>query len=236
MLKCSHILCKVDNLRDSVAQLEQAGFSVQWGSDPARAHNALVWFEDGPFLEFFELPRGFRWLSYPFGWRFGASAGQRLRSWALAPAGWCDVALEPERYQPDDPLNLANVTQSLHQLALRGSRVIKGHRVAAHGEKVHYRFMTPRDAHLPFIVSHYHPLQRPEHVRHANGARAVSRVDFHLPAASHSQLQQLIPADRWINGQHSTRRYVSGVNLLGWQALPQASGFIQSLFNSSQEA
>lgn len=31
MLKCSHILCKVDNIRDCVAQLEQAGFSVQWG-------------------------------------------------------------------------------------------------------------------------------------------------------------------------------------------------------------
>ncbi|CAI2005150.1 Uncharacterised protein [Klebsiella pneumoniae] len=236
MLRCSHILCKVDNIRDCVAQLEQAGFSVQWGGDPARAHNALVWFEEGPFLEFFELPRWFRWLSYPFGWRFGSSAGQRLRGWAQAGEGWCDVALEPEQYQPEAPLSLDNVSQHLRQQALAGSRVVNGSRKSVQGERVNYRFMMPRGNHLPFIVSHYHPLQRPVCVRHANGARAVTRVDFHIPQPSHRQLQRLLPTDRWLKSQHGERRYVSSVVLQGWQALPQTSEFIQSLFNPSQEA
>lgn len=235
MLKCSHILCKVDNIRDAVAQLERAGFSVQWGGDPTQAHNALVWFERGPFLEFFELPRWFRWLSLPFGWRFGRSAGQRLEGWALASAGWCDVALEPMHYQPQDPLSLVSVSHHLRQQALVGSRIVKGNRCSAQGEKVHYRFMTPRGNHLPFIVSHYHPQQRPLRVQHANGARAVARVDFHLPAASHRHLQRLLPADNWLNSHHSERRYVSGVTLQGWQALPETSDFIHSLFTLPQE-
>ncbi|WP_167013688.1 VOC family protein [Candidatus Pantoea multigeneris] len=236
MLKCSHILCKVDNIHACVAQLEQAGFCVQWGGDPARAHNALVWFEEGPFLEFFELPRWFRWLSYPFGWRFGSSAGQRLRGWSQAGAGWCDVALEPEQYQPEAPLSLVQVSQHLQQQALAGSRVVKGRRKSVQGETVHYRFMMPRGEHLPFIVSHYHPLQRPVCIQHPNGARAVARVDFHLPVSSHRHLQRLLPSDRWLNSQQGERRCVSSVVLQGWQASPHTSGFIQSLFKSSQEA
>lgn len=235
MLKCSHILCKVDNIRDCVSQLEQAGFSVQWGGDPSRAHNALVWFEQGPFLEFFELPRWFRWVSYPFGWRFGRAAGQRLKTWAHAPVGWCDVALEPEHYQQDDPLSLVNVNQHLRQLSLRGSRVVKGRRHSVTGELVHYRFMMLRGADLPFIVSHYHPLQRPVQVEHGNGARAVACVDLHLPVSSHHPLQQLLPADNWLNRHHGERRYVSGVTLQGWQALPQTTSFIHSLFTQPQE-
>lgn len=236
MLKCSHILCKVDNLGDAVASLEQAGFSVQWGGKPGKAHNALVWFEQGPFLEFFELPRAFCWLSYPFGWRFGRAAGQRLRNWALAPAGWCDVALEPEQYQPADPLNLDRIKEHLRQQALAGSRIVKGSRISGNGEKVHYRFMAPAGQHLPFIVSHYHPLQRPSQITHFNGARGVTNVNFHVPKASRASLERLLPTDRWLNTQSSERRQVSSVTLTGWQALPKTSDFIHSLFTVPQEA
>ncbi|MEN4546041.1 VOC family protein [Pantoea agglomerans] len=236
MLNCSHILCKVDNLRDAVALLEQAGFSVQWGGKPEKAHNALVWFEQGPFLEFFELPRAFRWLSYPFGWRFGRAAGERLRHWALAPSGWCDVALEPQQYQPADPLNLDRVSEHLRQHTLAGSRLVKGRRISANGEQVHYRFMALADRHLPFIVSHYHPLQRPAQINHANGARGVACVNFLLPAESHTSLLRLLPTDGWLNALSSDRRQVSSVTLTGWQALPQTSDFIHSLFTVPQEA
>lgn len=236
MLNCSHILCKVDNLLVAVAHLEQAGFSVQWGGRPENAHNALVWFEQGPFLEFFELPRAFRWLSYPFGWRFGRAAGERLRNWALAPPGWCDVALEPEQYQPADPLNLDRVREHLRQQALAGSRIVNGRRISGNGENVHYRFMALADRHLPFIVSHYHPLQRPSQIIHGNGARGVGRVNFQLPAASHASLQQLLPADGWLNALISERRQISSVTLMSWQALPQTSDFIRSLFTVHQEA
>lgn len=236
MLKCSHILCKVDNLQQGVADLEQAGFSVQWGGKPGEAHNALVWFEQGPFLEFFELPRAFCWLSYPFGWRFGRAAGARLRHWARAPAGWCDVALEPDHYQPADPLNLENVTEHLRHQMLARSRIVKGSRLAGNGEKVHYRFIAPADRHLPFIVSHYHPLQRPSQITHANGARSVARIHFHLPGASHASLQRLLPDDNRLHAQISARRQVSSVTLSGWQAQAQTSCFIRSLFTVPQEA
>lgn len=235
MLKCSHILCKVDNIHDCVDQLERAGFTVQWGGDPTRAHNALVWFEHGPFLEFFELPRWFRWLSVPFGWRFGRCAGRRLFQWATAASGWCDVALEPLAYQQEAPLNLTGVNEYLRKHSINGSRVVKGSRTSASGGKVHYRFMTLQEKHQPFIVSHYYPQQRPPLVKHVNGAVGVSRVDFYLPAASQGTLKLLLPEDSCLQSHACEKRHISGVTLRGWQPPPETPAFIHSLFTSSQE-
>ncbi|EMM6760066.1 VOC family protein [Pluralibacter gergoviae] len=229
MLRCSHILCKVSRIDDCVRDLELAGFSVQRGG----AHNALVWFEQGPFLELFELPGWCRPLSLPFGLRFGRSAGRRLAFWAGAGEGWCDVALEPRGYRPDDPLHLDDIHRRLRALAPGASRIINGSRNSAGGGRVRYRFMTAGDRQLPFIVSHYHPPQRPERVRHANGARSVARVDLHLPATAHAALGQLLPEDTWLKAHIGERSL--GVTLAGWRALPQTSRFIRRLFSTTQE-
>ena len=229
MLRCSHILCKVRRIDDCVRDLELAGFSVQRGG----AHNALVWFEQGPFLEFFELPGWCRPLSLPFGLRFGRSAGRRLALWAAAGEGWCDLALEPRGYRPDDPLHLGDVHQFLRTLAPGTSRIINGSRSSAGGGRVRYRFITAGDRQLPFIVSHYHPLQRPERVLHANGALAVARVDFRLPSAAHAALARMLPEDDWLHARAGERRL--GVSLSGWRPLPQTSRFIRSLFSDVQE-
>lgn len=226
MLKCSHILCKVPHIGECVAQLAQAGFCVQRGG----GHNALVWFEEGPFLEFFELPGWCRLMSLPFGLRYGRSTGRRLAHWARAGSGWCDVALEPRVERAEDPLDLSDVAGFLRQHAAGTSRVVSGRRAAEAGGDVRYRFMTPGDPALPFIVSHYHPRQRPVRVRHANGATAVARVNFQLPSAARAALTRLLPQDAWLRASVGDARRVESVILRGWQPLPDTAPFIRSLF------
>src|SRR5262249_54346468 len=51
MLRCSHVLCTVDDIARAVADYTELGFTVEWGSDPRQAHNALIWFAEGPFIE-----------------------------------------------------------------------------------------------------------------------------------------------------------------------------------------
>lgn len=230
MLRCSHILCKVDNLAYAVASLEQAGFKMQWGSDPARAHNALLWFNQGPFIEFFEFPRHFAAFSLPFGLRHGRAAGQRLAWWAKAPAGWCDVALEPRVYLAATPLELTPIRQWLKTMAIKGSRVVRGRRVDPQGTSVHYRFFAPTPVTLPFIVSHYQPLQRPERVNHPNGVTGVARLDITLPAVDCDRLRRILPDDPWLYAHPGVTRQTQPVQMYGWRDQPDADPFVRSLF------
>ncbi|MFJ1729959.1 VOC family protein [Streptomyces sp. NPDC088254] len=170
MLRCSHVLCKVDDVRSVVRDYTELGFTVEWGSAPERAHNALVWFEEGPFIEFFQLPPAFRLLKWPMSAVNGVAAGERLVRWARPGEGWRDLALET------DDTELAGVHSALRAGQLRVSRVMKGRRTRPDGDRVRYQFLAARPARLPFVVSAYDPPQRPAAVHHPNGARRITRV------------------------------------------------------------
>ncbi|WP_037807425.1 VOC family protein [Streptomyces sp. NRRL S-1448] len=170
MLSCSHVLCKVDDIRATVEDYRELGFTVEWGSAPERAHNALLWFEQGPFIEFFQLPPAFRLLKWPMSLINGVAAGDRLARWARPGEGWRDLALET------DTTELRGVHRALRAGGSAVSRVMKGRRTRPDGNRVHYRFLATRPARLPFVVSAYDPPQRPSEVRHPNGATHISVV------------------------------------------------------------
>src|SRR5205085_5346420 len=89
MLRCSHVLCTVDDLGQAVQDFTDLGFTVEWGSDPRRAHNALIWFPEGPFIELAHFPES---IDTPA----DAALGERLARWAAPGEGWRDLALETD--------------------------------------------------------------------------------------------------------------------------------------------
>ncbi|TMC12765.1 MAG: VOC family protein [Chloroflexi bacterium] len=157
MLRCSHLLCTVHDLGQAVKDFRDLGFTVEWGSDPRRAHNALIWFPEGPFIELAHFPPS-----------VGASAdgalGERLARWVAPGEGWRDVALET------DATDLAGARTWLEAAGVDVSPVMDGMRVRPDGEEVRYQYLMPHSARLPFVVSAYDPPQRPEAVTHPNGA------------------------------------------------------------------
>ncbi|MFI6350423.1 VOC family protein [Streptomyces sp. NPDC050560] len=170
MLRCSHVLCKVDDVHAVVRDYRELGFTLEYGSAPQRAHNALLWFAEGPFIEFFQLPSAFRALKWPMAARYGLAAGERLARWAHPREGWRDLALETE--EPE----LGRAHAALAASGVRVSRVMNGRRTRPDGALVRYQFLATRPARLPFVVSAYRPPQRPATVVHPNGARHVTRV------------------------------------------------------------
>ncbi|MGW3974354.1 VOC family protein [Streptomyces ardesiacus] len=172
MLRCSHVLCKVDDVGAVVRDYEALGFTVEYGSAPERAHNALLWFEEGPFIEFFRLPPAFRLLKWPMAAVNGRAAGERLARWARPGEGWSDLALETA------DTSLAGVHTALRGGDVHVSRVMNGRRERPDGALVRYQFLATRPARLPFVVSSYDPPQRPAAVHHPNGARRIGRVRF----------------------------------------------------------
>jgi Glyoxalase-like domain len=188
-LRCSHILCKVDDIRTLVRDYEDLGFTVEWGSAPERAHNALIWFQEGPFLEFFELAPTSTLLRWPLGLAFGAAAADRLVRWARPGQGWRDLAVET------DTTSLTATRAELRDAGVATSRVIKGKRTRPDGQVVRYQMIATRPAGLPFVVSAYDPPQRPPRVAHPNGARGVHRVRIGVASSVRQDFDAFVAND-----------------------------------------
>ncbi|WP_328995845.1 VOC family protein [Kribbella sp. NBC_01245] len=211
MLRCSHILCKVDDIQTAVSDYTELGFTMTWGSRPGKAHNALLWFGSGPFVEFFELPSRAAALRWPVGLCFGAAAGRRIADWARPGEGWRDVALET------DDLDLRAAHTELKAL-MPVSRVMKGRRTRPDGQVVRYQFLAPGPAELPFVVSSYDPPQRPLDIVHANGATGIAKVHMTVAPADRAAYDAMIAGDPWLLPVPGERTGVVGVELAGTTA------------------
>ncbi|GAA1880359.1 VOC family protein [Streptantibioticus ferralitis] len=212
MLRTSHLVYKVDDVRALVRDFTDLGFTVEYGSDPARAHNALLWFAEGPFIEFFQLHTAFRLLRWPLGAAYGPGAGERLTRWARPGEGWRDLALET------DESALHQTRTTLRAAGVPLSRVVKGRRTRPDGQLVRYQFLAPRPSRLPFVVSAYDPPQRPAHVVHPNGAHGIARVRMGVADADRRCFDALIGEDRWLAVEPAPRTGLLGVELAGLKA------------------
>ncbi|MEM9563311.1 MAG: VOC family protein [Actinomycetota bacterium] len=174
-LRLSHVLHRVTDLHRAVDEAEAAGFVVHWGSDPDRAHNALVWFETGPFLEFFAPPRFDEASVEQFEAVAGPGAILRARRWAGVDDGWCDYAVETDA--PDLDAVVARCQASEVDLgpAFEPSRTLPG------GDTVTWHLSFPHDGDLPFVMSAYSTRQRPQTISHPNGATEVTSITIAHP-------------------------------------------------------
>ncbi|GAA1959068.1 hypothetical protein GCM10009754_31870 [Amycolatopsis minnesotensis] len=206
------MLCRVDDIRSTVEEFTGLGFSVAWGSAPEKARNALVWFEEGPFLEFFEFPSALRALRWPVAASFGRGMGDRLAKWASGDDGWRDVALET------DDTGLARVRETLRAAGVPVSRIFRNGRVRPDGRRVRYQLVAPRPATLPFVVSAYDPPQRPASITHANGATGVTAVHYGVRPEHRDGYDRLIGDDPWLRPRTAVVTGVLEVELAGLTA------------------
>jgi len=171
-LRLSHILCKVTDLHAAAARLAADGFTFAWGSAPSVAHNALVWFDEGPFLELF-VPAS---LDAPAaGTSLSPAIAGRFRRWAAAPDGWCDVALE------SDAKDLDATLARLAAAGVAAAALPRMSRTNPDGSVVSWAGLCPVDDDLPFAVSAYSEPQRPARTAHNNGANRVEQVIVATP-------------------------------------------------------
>lgn len=197
--RVSHVLCKVDDLAVAVRAVTAAGFEVTWGSAPYRAHNALVWFTAGPFIELYTarpLPRLARALLAA---RYGRGVAARLRHWTEGPPGWRDVAVEA-RIPTPGPL-LGQRVAELRTAGLDISGPVKRRRVRPDGAVVRWSLALPHRPGLPFVMSDYDPPQRPATVTHPNGARRITGIGLDVADADRAAWATLCGdghADLWV--------------------------------------
>ncbi len=189
----SHYLIRVEDLHQAVADYEEAGFTIVWGGDPQSAHNALIYFESGGFLELFNPgSSGVVDAIQRFVGRVGVAFGNqlmiRLMRWSNT-RGLCDFAIETA--QP--------LLEGAEAAIARGARLTKIRdfaRTQHDGVTTHWQICRADSADLPFMMGPYDPPPQvgPDEWSHANGARHLKgmHIETEDPAQYARELTQLL--------------------------------------------
>lgn len=189
-LVMDHVVLLVDDLDRASNDFEALGFTVEPGGDHGNnlTHNALIFFEDGTFLELFAIKSGWRASLIRFLYRAGALSfmarsakhGTLFRFIELAdmPEGLADFCLLAS--------SVDEANQAVEQAGLRAPDAMSTSRVRPDGGEVRWEMVSLPAAGLPFLRTPYVPTIRPEPelTRHKNGAKGIARLQIQSPDPS----------------------------------------------------
>lgn len=230
-MRSSHILCKVHDLTSAVKRWENAGFTVQLGNAPEKAINALIWFEDGPFIELIDVkgaqpPASFRAIM-----KVISPNGmiRRFENWQAAPEGWCEFALETH------DLDVGPDVKRLRKQGMKIFGPVKNKRTPPN-TKVMITTQTafPHETALPILMGAYHPDRRPTRTVHANGATSVSNVTVRVPPEHHDKWASLVDdGDPWLTIERGPSK-IESVMLAGLKDAPAPKSINDALILSTR--
>ncbi|MGE7110047.1 VOC family protein [Lysinibacillus sp. NPDC047702] len=215
MLKISHILCRVHDIKKAVHDYEKAGFQVEWGRNPKNSLNAFIWFDQGPFIELFEMKRFMSPIQFPLGILYGRSMRERWVKWMIQREGLIDFAIEgyEENIAKQENLNL--VRNEINNLGISTSKVLNGRRKKPTGEIVTYGFFSLSPCDLPFVVSAYNTPQRPKQIKHTNGSQYIHSMTISCPSETVEKLNTLLVDKAMLTTMESKKFNIDGITIEG---------------------
>ncbi len=178
-----HILIKTNDLAQSVKNFEDLGFTATYRTDPAKAHNALIYLQDGSFLELFNpkpfnLPDKLLLAAARLLAPLQPSMMNRLHAYISGPEGLIDYALDSI---PPERANAHMAAMRLEGADLGKS--VKLSKTLRDGRKQTWSIAAPGNPRLPFLMSAYDPAVPPaiHETTHRNGALGISRLVIDVP-------------------------------------------------------
>ncbi len=188
-MRLSHILYKVKNLHEAVKDFEEMGFTVRYGTKKEKAFNALIWFEEGPFIELFTIKKSSKILTLMLKLIGKKSVAKRFNYFVDAKYGWCEYSIENTR----EDLEKENI--KLKEMNCEYG-VLNGRRNNINGLKLKWKLSIPMDLGLPFLMSAYTPDPRPKSIIHKNGAKSVSKLMWGVSDKNMNIINELVDDER----------------------------------------
>lgn len=195
-LQLSHVLYRVTDLHLAVKKLEEAGFIVEYGTQKEKAYNALIWFNEGVFIEIYQhsgLSAPVKLFMKLFGFK---RILDRLEKWESVENGWCEWSLESRN----------NDLEAEKKLFKRNKIAFKSHkanRIDKNKVKLRWELLMPNDIIFPFIMSAYNPSPRPLDIKHPNGITGVKSITVGRVGLDEKLLKQLLENKRGLNLVHN---------------------------------
>lgn len=183
MKRIDHIVIRVDNLHEGVAEFEAAGFRVFYARKSQRG-NALIYLQDNSMLELVgTTPQWARplirlripSLMHPFLHRIGQYAFKE------------SCLLDYPIYSPDIKAMYERVQDS-------STKLLSAKREKPNGTVVGFTLFGPKDLNLPFVMSAYTPekMSDDETNIHPNGINNLHAVDVTYVGDTETFKEQLV--------------------------------------------
>lgn len=223
MFRCYQIVCKVDDVSKTVRDYENLGFSMEWGSEPSRAKNALLWFDQGPCIEFHKFPDSLnRFLKFFVGIFYGKGAVDRVKRYTDLSEGWCESVFgstEYDEFSVDrgnrNLLLLKKKVSDLKKMNISTSKIIKGKRIRADKKKVSYCLVMPCNPEFPMIAGGYSFPQRPKSTIHRNGVSGIKSIKMAVNSKIMEKFKSIYGGEKLLKIEQAERTEIIEVELNG---------------------
>ncbi|MEY8413554.1 VOC family protein [Lachnospiraceae bacterium 62-26] len=169
-MEISHILYKVDNLKVGAELFEDRGFKVEYGS-PKNPHNALVYFNDGSYIEIIQnmgFTKPLAFILRKIGYKDFVDGMLKQEN---SPEGYIRIAFENE----DD--SFFREKSILDQLGQK-SVIVPIKRKDIKGDVLQCKCLFPFNASYPFVKSKFLNFSERD-IKHPNGAVGIGAVEYH---------------------------------------------------------
>ena len=168
MKRIDHIVIRVDDLREGVAEFQAAGFRVFYARKSEK-FNALIYLQDNSMLElvgttpeWFKLlvRSGIPVLIHPFLNRIG------------------NYSFKESRFL-DYPIYSPNIEEMHERVRDRSTRMLSAKREKPNGVVVSFTLFGPKDLNFPFVMSDYSPerISSDETDVHPNGITGLQSIE-----------------------------------------------------------
>lgn len=169
-MKISHVIYKVDNLRNGFKHFKSKGFEIEYGSK-RNPHNALIYFSQGPYIEVLEnvkLP--------PYAKLFLKLIGKhkvidRLERWNKEKEGFIELCLE--NYNTD-----FKKEEEVLKKYKQGYFITKSKRLDPSNRLLKWKLLFPEEWRIPFLMTYFNIDPKPKKNNHPNGIKKIKIISY----------------------------------------------------------
>ncbi len=169
-MKVSHIIYKVDNLKQAVEEFRRKGFEVEYGT-AKKPYNAIIYFSEGPYLELLAssgMPGVIKQILRIAG---KSKLADRLDSWDNHKGGPCGLALENYKTDLEEEKRILNKHK-------QGYFEMPSKRNDTKGRKLRFRCLFPDEMQIPFLMTYFNIDPKPVNFIHPNGISRIKSISF----------------------------------------------------------
>lgn len=189
MTRLDHILIRVTDLDEAVADFKAMGFVVDYGTKPEKAYNAMIFFEDATFIELVDtskMPLFVRLLVKTGILTYVNPFYNRIGTYSISSEVFLDFACNSEMILKDFYRLKKNFDVS---------KILSLSRVNTLGEKLSWQLFAPKALTLPFIMSDYFPYKYADKAltQHFNHTKGIAKIEIEF--TENIEIQQKILTD-----------------------------------------
>lgn len=169
-MKVSHVLYKVNDLKESVNKFQKMGFNVNYGSKN-KPHNALIYFSEGPYIELLNKAPVPFYINIILRLLGKGKVAERFNHWKNVEEGFFGLCLE--NYDADFKNEEAILKRNKQKYF-----ITKSGRKDPNNRILRWNLLFPYELKLPFLMTYFNINPKPKNFIHPNGIQRIKSISF----------------------------------------------------------